>query len=350
MGLSWPDGRPLTDAEVPMVRALRGEVVQAQEILVSAGRRNVHMLTHARPLRHENGHVIGAIASTYDISVLREREADLAAFAGVVAHDLNSPLAAIGGYCELVEEEVADALPGPAGEQAQAHLGRMRMTVERMGQLIEDLLTYTAAGDAKFNPTRVDLHAVVDEVVSAQREAVLATGGRQRMPDVYVGPLPAVLGDEAMIRQLVTKLVGNAIKYTPPGQAAHVDITAEPEEQGRIRVNVADRGIGIPQGQHHAIFGGFHRAHHDPRYAGTGLGLAICDRIVQRHGGTIGVTDRVGGGSRFYFTVDLAGPESSLAKEPPPLSRSTAPALAEFGEATTAPVHMPQRPPRRDAG
>nr|WP_239320528.1 ATP-binding protein [Planomonospora parontospora] len=107
-----------------------------------------------------------------------------------------------------------------------------------------------------------------------------------------------------MIRQLLTNLIGNAIKYTPPGHAAHVDITGTRTGDGRVCVEIADRGIGIPPGEHQAIFAGFHRA--ATGYTGTGLGLAICQRIVERHGGTITATDNPGGGARFTFTLPTA--------------------------------------------
>ncbi|WP_196468225.1 ATP-binding protein [Planomonospora sp. ID91781] len=121
---------------------------------------------------------------------------------------------------------------------------------------------------------------------------------------MYIGPLPTVEADLSMIRQLLTNLIGNAIKYTPPGHAAHVDITGTRTGDGRVCVEIADRGIGIPPGEHQAIFAGFHRA--ATGYTGTGLGLAICQRIVERHGGTITATDNSGGGARFTFTLPTA--------------------------------------------
>ncbi len=140
-------------------------------------------------------------------------------------------------------------------------------------------------------------------------------------PGIFVGTLPHVRGDRARITQVLDNLIGNALKYTPPGQPAHLDITAHltparPGSESQIHVQVADRGIGVPAGQHTAIFTSFHRAHTTGPYDGTGLGLAICHRIVERHGGDIYATDNPGGGTRAR-QVPLARPFAS----PPALRR-----------------------------
>jgi len=105
---------------------------------------------------------------------------------------------------------------------------------------------------------------------------------------------------------LLIYLIGNAIKYTAPDATPVLTITSR-HLDGAVEVTVADNGIGIPAGQHKAIFDNFHRAHRDAAaYGGSGLGLAICQRIVARHGGTISAADNPGGGSRFIFTLPAA--------------------------------------------
>jgi signal transduction histidine kinase/CHASE1-domain containing sensor protein len=298
--LTLDDGSPLAAADTPLRRSLQGENIDGMEIVVTGpeGTREV-LMTHSRPLRHVDGHIIGAVASSYDITALREREAELAAFAGIVAHDLKSPLTTIAGYTEIVQADLAHE---PAWVDHAGMLDRVLSTTRRMRRLVDDLLTYAAARDGALTTSDVELHGLVDEVVTERLASITAETGTPA-PQIYVGALPVARGDAAMLRQLVDNLLGNALKYTPPGQAAHVDITAQQDRGGVIRVEVADRGIGIPNGQHHAIFADFHRAHHDHGYAGTGLGLAICQRIITRHGGTIGVSDNPGGGARFWFTL-----------------------------------------------
>jgi hypothetical protein len=114
-----------------------------------------------------------------------------------------------------------------------------------------------------------------------------------------------------MLRHVLDNLIGNAVKYVRPAAPARVGITATPAGPGWTRIEVADRGIGIPDAEKPAVFERFHRAHAAAGYAGTGLGLAICKRIVERHGGEIGVDDNPGGGTRFHFTLPLEESEMS---------------------------------------
>src|SRR6185369_14770601 len=166
----------------------------------------------------------------------------------------------------------------------------------------DDLLAYTTARDAPLRRRPVELRALVDEVV-AERTDHLSDTAR---PDLYVGPLPVVDADPAMLRHVLDNLVGNALKYVAPGRLPRVDISAEPAHSGWVRVEVADRGIGVPDAEKPRVFDSFHRA---PTgvvgHGGTGLGLAICRRVVDRHGGSITVVDNPGGGSRFSFTLPV---------------------------------------------
>ncbi|MDP9794178.1 PAS domain S-box-containing protein [Catenuloplanes nepalensis] len=297
--LVHPDGTAYVPGQSPLLRALGGEDVHGEEvirILPDGSRR--HLITHSRALHTPSGQRAGAVSSSFDVTTLREREAELAAFAGIVAHDLKNPLTSLTGYTEIVADDLA-GLPGMGGQVRM--LGRVLATGARMRRLIDDLLAFAAARDGAVRPADVDLSTLVDQVV----EERLATS-REAVPQIFIGALDGVYADAAMVRQLVDNLIGNAIKYTPPGQPARVDVTTADAGDGWIRVEVADRGIGIPAGQHQAVFNDFHRAHPAAGYTGTGLGLAICRRIVTRHGGAIGVTDNPGGGARFWFTLPAA--------------------------------------------
>ncbi|MBK8435849.1 MAG: ATP-binding protein [Austwickia sp.] len=114
----------------------------------------------------------------------------------------------------------------------------------------------------------------------------------------------AVEADTRALRQVLTNLIGNAVKYTKPGQRPHIEVRTESAPSGMVAIIVADRGIGIPEGQERDIFREFHRAaEHATAYPGTGLGLAICRRIVERHGGTIAARRRPGGGTLVSLTL-----------------------------------------------
>ncbi|GIH79323.1 PAS domain-containing sensor histidine kinase [Planobispora longispora] len=320
--MAYPDGTPVPAEENPLTRALAGETIDGMELTMTppGGQRHV-IMAHARPLRDPGGRITGAVASSFTITALRERERELAAFAGIVAHDLKRPLATVRGFAELIHEDLTGpAAAEPAGERPRPaarpsgstgysgitagdhirHLERILAAVTGMSRLIDDLLAYATARDATLTLTGVDLQALVQEIVAEHLAAATAQTDRP-VPQVYIGSLPTVCADAPLTRQLINNLIGNAIKYTPPGQVPRVDVTAAPAEPGWVRIQIADRGIGIPPGEHQAIFTGFHRA--AAGYSGTGLGLAICQRVVERHGGTITAHDNPGGGARFVFTL-----------------------------------------------
>ncbi|GIG56892.1 hypothetical protein Lfu02_12640 [Longispora fulva] len=306
-GIYRPDGAvPFPVEEQPLVRALAGERTDGVEMIIRNARHpnGVRIAVSGRPLGPGAGRA-GAMAVFHDVTVQHAREAELTSFAGMVAHDLRTPLTMVVGYTELLAESVDAGSVDPV--TLRTPLTQISAGAERMGQLIHDLLVYATARDASLHSTDFDLADVASDVVTLITASLRPEG--EPMPRVTVGALPTVRADQNMIRQLLDNLIGNAIKYTPPGEAARIDISAYPDRPGWVRIEVADHGIGVPEGQHEAIFAGFHRAHADGPYAGTGLGLAICKHIVDRHGGTIAVADNPGGGSRFSFTLELGDPQ-----------------------------------------
>jgi signal transduction histidine kinase len=177
---------------------------------------------------------------------------------------------------------------------------------QRMDRLIEELLRYAAARDAHLELADLDLRALVDEAVADRLLGYAARPGAP-LPQVFVGPLPRIHADPALLRQLLDNLIGNCFKYTPPGRAARLDITAETTGDGAVHLTVADRGIGIPRDQHGSVFGSFQRAVPRDAYPGTGLGLSICQHIAHRHGGAITAADNPGGGTRITVVLPTAG-------------------------------------------
>lgn len=224
---------------------------------------------------------------------LRIREEELIGFAGVIAHDLRNPLSNVIGYSELIS--VADQ--GSLTEKQQSYLTRVRGSAALMQRLLDDLLGYATADNATLRIAEIDLDRLVAEIVTER----LDESGANATVEHTV--LPTVCGDPTLVRQVLDNLIGNAIKYTPHGEKAHVIVEATYPEPSLCRVEVADRGIGIPPEQHAEVFNAFTRAEGSERYPGTGLGLAIVQRIVQRHGGAVGVESNPGGGSRFWFTL-----------------------------------------------
>lgn len=299
-------GHQVTRERLPLYRALHGEPVTDQELTAQpADAEPRHLVVNTKPLHDATGAQVGAVSSAYDVTALREREAELRAFAGVVAHDLKGPLAAVVGHLEIVSDLLA--------ADGQRQTDRMSRSVDRaagaarrMTELINDLLDYVVARDATLKLEPTDLSTLIDSVVQ-ERTAHLRATGDPNTPDIFCGPMPMVLADAHLLRQVIDNIVGNAVKYTRPGERARVDISAHHTPDGKVRIDIADRGIGIPPDECDKVFLAFHRAHRGAGYSGTGLGLPICKRIIERHGGEIGVTQNPGGGSRFFFTVPGIG-------------------------------------------
>ena len=306
-GLFRADGHtPFPVEEMPLVRALRGEASDGVEMVIRNERRpdGILVSVDGRPLDANAAGLHGAVAVFRDITELRRYETDLALFAGVVAHDLKAPLAVIRGRCEIAADELAAAPAGPEVSQARAALDRIAGNADRMAALIDTLLAYTTSRDAPLKLGTVPLGPLAADVIEHLVEGVRPAGAPP--PDCYLGPLPDVRADAAMLRHVLDNLIGNALKYVPAGRHARVDVTAQDAAPGWTRIEIADRGIGIPDEDKPNIFESFHRARIAAGYAGTGLGLAICRRIVERHGGAIGVADNPGGGTRFHFSLPLA--------------------------------------------
>jgi signal transduction histidine kinase/CHASE1-domain containing sensor protein len=307
-GLFLPDGRtPFPVGEMPLVRGLRGESSDGVEMIVRNANRPDGILVSidGRPLDASAGQH-GAVAVVHDITEVRRYEADLAVFAGVVAHDLKAPLSVIWGHCETAADALGDDAGTDSVDEARSALNRIALAVDRMAALIDTLLAYTTSRDAPLHLDVVPLGSLIADAVSERTGHRRPTDGPS--PDIYVGPMPDVVVDPAMLRHVIDNLIGNALKYVQPGRGARVDVTAGPSAPGWVRVEVADRGIGIPDDDKPDIFESFHRAQSAVGYAGTGLGLAICRRIVERHGGAIGVKDNLGGGTRFHFTLPVPAP------------------------------------------
>ncbi|MFC4068888.1 sensor histidine kinase [Actinoplanes subglobosus] len=209
----------------------------------------------------------------------------------MTSHDLRSPLATIAAHLQMLHDDL--------GDQIAEDLAVMERAVLRMERLLDNLVGYARSEQSDLRTTTVSLAEVVADVTADR----VTTANRARV--TVDGTLPDVEADRELLRHVIDNLVGNAIKYTAPGTPARLRVSAR-TIGGEVHVEVADNGIGIPEADRPRVFDAFHRSANSAGYQGTGLGLAICRRIVERHGGRIGVTDAPTGGSLFWFT--LPGP------------------------------------------
>jgi signal transduction histidine kinase len=224
---------------------------------------------------------------------LRVREAELAGFATMAAERLRAPLHTVAGFTEMLIEDIA---PGLDAESA-GHLDRIDDAACRMLGVVDDLVSYSTTSDAPLWLEPVETTMPALDVIADHLQSPADPAG----PEIEIGELPAVTADPLLLRQVLDHLIGNAVRFVRPGTPARVTVGARDQGGGMWRIEVADRGIGVPAAQREQIFAPFHQA--GDGYPGNGLGLAVCARIVARHGGEIGVEPRPGGGSVFWFTI-----------------------------------------------
>lgn len=229
---------------------------------------------------------------------LKERNDELETFTFSVSHDLRAPLRAIQGFSTILLDDFSATLPPTARE----YLGRIQKATEYLDTLIADLLEYSRLGQKTLSPEPVALDRVVRHVLETFAQDMEQSGASVDVEE----PLPEVLGHRATLQQVVQNLVGNALKYVEPGTSPEIRIRAEVHD-GRVRLYVQDRGIGIPAEELDTIFKIFTRLHGIENYPGTGVGLAYVKKAVERLDGSVGVESTPGEGSTFW--LELPAPE-----------------------------------------
>ena len=217
----------------------------------------------------------------------------LAAFAGQVSHDLKNPLTALGLSLGLMEEEVEDlgAVDGALGQL----LTRAARGATRMEAMINELLDFAWLGGS---PQLVDVD--LDTVLA---EALADVDGALPYDAVTVRALPTVPGDATQLRVVLQNLLANAARFTVQGEPPQVEVSGDRVGE-RWRVEVADRGRGVPEEHRERVFEPLARV--DKSEAGNGIGLATCRRVISAHGGTIGLDPRPGGGTIAWFELPIA--------------------------------------------
>jgi signal transduction histidine kinase len=228
---------------------------------------------------------------TAELSAVNE---DLEAFSYSVSHDLQAPLRAMQGFAEALLEDYGPRLDSTGHDYAQ----RIVTASRHMDALIQDLLAYSRLGRADIALHPVSLEGVVDEACGPLETALKARGGAI----VVERPLGRVLAHRAVLGQIVTNLLTNALKFTRPDTPPRIHVRSE-TATGRVRLWVEDNGIGIAPEHRERIFRAFERLHGGQQYPGTGIGLAIVQKGAVRLGGRAGVESEVGAGSRFWVEL-----------------------------------------------
>jgi signal transduction histidine kinase len=232
-------------------------------------------------------------------SRLEASNRELTDFAYVASHDLQEPLRKIQAFGDRLKSKYNAAL----GEAGQDYLARMGDAAGRMQTLITDLLSFSRVTTKAQPFTPVDLDRVLREVLSDLEIRLEQTKGR-----VDAGNLGTVDADALQMRQLFQNLIGNALKFSKPGEPPVIRIWGHHtngNQPPQVQVVFADNGIGFDQKYAEKIFVIFQRLHGRNEYEGTGVGLAICKKIVERHGGRIATSSTPGQGATFTVTLPV---------------------------------------------
>ncbi|HRY45173.1 MAG TPA: response regulator [Thermoanaerobaculia bacterium] len=225
---------------------------------------------------------------------LEHLNAELEAFTSSVSHDLRAPLRALDGYAAMLEEEVEDR---PESD-CRRHVDAIRRNVRRMSELVESLLTLSRAGRQPLRTGPIDMERLARSVL----DELLVPEEREKT-EVVFRPLPAAVGDESLVRQVLANLVGNALKFSARKERRRLEIGAR-NEGGRTCWFVSDDGIGFEPAHAEKIFRIFERLPGAEEFEGTGVGLAVVRRIVERHGGVVRAEGTPGKGATISFSLE----------------------------------------------
>jgi signal transduction histidine kinase len=225
---------------------------------------------------------------------------ELEAFSYSVSHDLRAPLRSIAGFSRILLEDYQPQLPA----EAQQYLQIVDTSAKQMGQLIDDLLTFSRLSRTELKRQRVD---PTDLVRRGLEELYAERAGRQ--VEINIADLPLCWAEPTLLKQVFVNLLSNALKYSRQREVVHIEVGCW-ERNGEYGYFVQDNGVGFDMQYANKLFGVFQRLHRAEEYEGTGVGLAIVQRIVHRHGGRVWAEAAIGQGATFWFTLGGGPPHA----------------------------------------
>ncbi|MEO8024634.1 ATP-binding protein [Polaromonas sp.] len=236
-------------------------------------------------------------------AALRQSNTELEAFSYSVAHDLRSPLNSIDGFSHLLQKSVS----GDTAERSRHYLSRILAGVQQMEELTAGLLSLAQVSRTSLKTETVDLAAMAQRVLDDCRE-------RDAGRDVkfHVESDLVVIGDRALLRQMMENLLANAWKFTMHTAAPEIWFGKLQNDSETTIYFIRDNGAGFDMAYSGKLFGTFQRLHSPGEFAGTGIGLATAHRIITRHAGRIWAEGAVGQGATFFFTLPLTAPQNPL--------------------------------------
>jgi len=231
------------------------------------------------------------------VEELERKNSELEAFSYSVSHDLRAPLRSIDGFSQLLLQDVAGKLDG----KGEDYLRRVCESAQRMGEIIDDLLSLSRVGLAELRRDRIDLSGIAHDVFEE-----LGKQHPNRKVELRIAERLPAEADSRLMRVAFDNLLGNAWKFTAKVPAGQIEIGAE-QKQGGTVFFVRDNGAGFDMSYAENLFRPFQRLHSESEFPGTGIGLATVHRIIERHGGRIWAEGAVDHGATFYFTIPSVG-------------------------------------------
>lgn len=239
------------------------------------------------------------------VAQVSEVNRELEAFSYSVSHDLRAPLRHVAGFSDKLSRHLGDA----ADDKSRHYLEVISSSARRMAALIDDLLVYSRLGRAAMRQQAVDMQSLVADtraMLDANLQAEAENSGHAHHVEWSIAPLPIVVGDENMIRQVWLNLLGNAVKYSGNREPARIRVDYQPQPDGGHQFTVSDNGAGFDMAYAGKLFGVFQRLHKASDYPGTGIGLASVRRVLTRHGGRIWAEAEPDVGATFHFYLPPA--------------------------------------------
>jgi len=279
-----------------MINARRMELPDSDDAvaLVTASDISVQKASD-RQIRELNRQLEGKIEQVSDVN--RELEA----FSYSVSHDLRAPLRHIAGFGDKLSRHLGDG----ADDKTRHYIEVMVSSARRMSALIDDLLVYSRLGRSALRLQTVDMQSLVAET-RAMLDATNGIEAPDHAIEWRIAPLPVVVGDENMMRQVWLNLLGNAVKYSRGSEPARIEIEYRRGDDAH-HFTVRDNGAGFDMKYAGKLFGVFQRLHAPSEFPGTGIGLASVRRVLTRHGGRIEAESEPGRGATFHFTLPMTG-------------------------------------------
>ncbi len=326
---------PLVTERVPLYRAWQGERLRDVEMVIqptggqpdgadrvdgvdrASGTRGAparQLLASGGPMFTPDGQPLGAVVTMRDVTARNTSEQqlrvtvqqlqrsnaelsaaneELEAFAYSASHDLRTPVRHVQSFSELARRAMSVA----PNERAERYLGHVEQAAQRMSSLIDAMLSLSRSSRQDLTPAPVDLELLFRR---ARKDLEGELAGRE--VQWRTSALPVVVGDQALLQQVMNNLLANAVKFSRNTQQALIEVWCE-EDAGAWTVYVRDNGAGFDPRYRERLFGVFQRLHTEREFEGTGVGLATVRRIVLRHGGTVSASGAPGEGATFGFTL-----------------------------------------------